>query len=711
MKLIFTLVLALMLTPLNTYAGPDYHNHHKQPLGGSSNSLFTPVGKLKQQELSKRSPLSSFAGESALVRRMSWLKINSAAIDALRTYSIDVFGSATDDNPDFALNNRKNYEGEVFSVRVKNAHDFPLDINFNFFEDIQFTDLYLNKITKTITKEGEIYYSLVIVQHNTSLPAVNIILRDMLTIHTSIEQFNITVEQVNKAPARIILQEIPVLIEGHVNSVIKKPESLNILDKAPLSEEFNPFVTPQKVIHQEPTATNSTTRNIDVLVLFDKYSDQSFAKSYTVLRGIAKINKILTASNVNAEFGIVAYDNLPTSICGGASVCYSAYEKNLAEITASKEVLNLRLKYAADVVVVVRNTKDGNLKYQTSGIANLTNPSDPYQANKTIALMHYQSGEQTFAHELGHILGAGHSAYNSAPGKGPAIAYLGFYDDKEVSPYHKDAVKTLMTYDYICKQQLDAVNISNPGKSQQRCVSVDQFSGPVQYAAPWSNQVVTIGSAGVANRFRVSDVSFRAPGWSQEIINHKPVPAIKFISVSGITGQPHCFNGVGTTDPDGDRIVRFYWFVMKFGKYVKVKEAEYGSKESTFCWTPSSSQTGDYRVYLSVRDDNGAEKITGKGIYLKYEPDYISAPTLYLNTHNNYYITLSWAKPKTGNVSYYQVEKKMDGGSFSRVANSNDTVETFIRSGLSSNQNYFRVRGCTSSNICGVWSNTLNYKP
>jgi hypothetical protein len=213
MKLIFPVILALMLVALSTYAGPDYYNHHKQPFSGSSNRVFTPVSKLEQQELSKTSQPSSVVGDPKLVKRTSWVKINAAALDALRTYAIDILEQASDSS-DFNVHAYKNYEGDNLSVIVKNAHDFPLDINFNFFEDIQFADLYLSKITKAMTKEGEIYYSLNVVRHNTSSPAIFMILRDKLVIYTRIEQFNITVEQVNKTNGRIYLQEMPRLIEG-----------------------------------------------------------------------------------------------------------------------------------------------------------------------------------------------------------------------------------------------------------------------------------------------------------------------------------------------------------------------------------------------------------------------------------------------------------------------------------------------------------------
>lgn len=697
MKLIFILLLALMV-PVQSYANSQSHDSHNAIYKGSANKLFTPLGSELQQTLSTKHSLEHSGLNVDLIERVQWVNINMAELDALRVYAVDILSRA-EQNPDLETDTFKNYEGQSTSLRIKNHLEYPIDINFNFFDDVQFANRYLAGMTQTLTPDGKVYYTITLSHQIPSMPAINIMLKDKLRIYAKTWSTYVRLEQVDEQGFRIYQTRKAQLNEGP----IKTPS--NHSEQPKEGKE----ITPKKSDIPAP-ALSSTKRTIDVLILYDTHTNLSRGQDSTVNPGVILLNRILSNSGINAKINIIAYNKLPASVCGGgSSECYSSYPNHLDEITASKDILELRLKYGADAAVVLRSTKHGDLNYQTAGIANLTNPSDPYQAEKTYALLYFAAEEEPFAHEIGHILGADHSAYNDLPGTPPAVAYLGFYDDKQNMPYHKDAIKTLMTYDYLCADELNKVNANNPGKSLQKCILAEQFSGPDPYPAPWSNSTVMIGSNTVANRFRVDDVTFRAHGWNQEIINHKPEPAIRFVDVPLVTGYPHCFNAVGSTDPDGDRLVRFYWFITKYGDYNKIKEAEYGTKESTFCWTPTHAQRGDYHVSLSVRDENGADKIIGKTLHIVYDPDYISAPELYLHEVGSSDITLSWSTPTNGSVGYYAIEKKVGDGLYLSLANSWDTMEDISFDKLSQGDNYFRVRGCKLFSGCGAWSNVLYY--
>lgn len=700
MKPTFILLLALLVS-VPSYADPHAFDGHNAIFEGSRNSLFTALDKQEELALTKANPIEKSGHDANLIERSRWVKINMAEIDALRSYAIDVLAKAQN-NPELDLDTYKNFEGNIVSLNIKQHLEYPVDINFNFFDDVQFGNRFLRGVTKTSTTDGNVFYTIALSHRIRSLPAINIMLRDKLMIYASGNKGgSIMLQQVDEHKFRVFLQKRPQLNEGDINTPVKKnQQGLKRQSKAGIEE-------------QSPVAMqNSAKRRIDVLVLFDNHTNQSTARMITAAPGMIRINQVLENSGINAMINIIAYDKLPAGLCGGgSSQCYSSYGAHLHEITASKAILELRLKYGADAAVVLRSTRYGDLKLITNGIANLTDPSDSLQANKTLAIVYAPSGPVTFAHEVGHILGADHSAYNSLPPIAPAVAQLTFYDDKQNLPYHKDAVKTFMTYDYVCDNELNKINANNPGISKQKCTYVDQFSGPVQYPAPWAtNTSIMLGSNTVANRHRVDDVTYRAPGWNNELINHKPVPSIRFVNVPLVTGQPHCFNAVGSTDPDGDRLIRFYWFITKYGDhYNKLKEAEYGTKESQFCWTPTHAQRGDYHVSLSVRDEHGEDKIIGKTLPIVYDPNYISAPELYLHRVNADYITLSWSTPKTGSVSYYKVEKKVAEGLFIGLATSWDTMEDIGFDELSHGDNYFRVSGCKLFDGCGAWSKLLHY--
>lgn len=141
------------------------------------------------------------------------------------------------------------------------------------------------------------------------------------------------------------------------------------------------------------------------------------------------------------------------------------------------------------------------------------------------------------------------------------------------------------------------------------------------------------------------------------------------------------------------------------GSWVTVSSGQTG----TSLWRSGKANNTTY--YYRVRACNGyywscSGYSSQNTVWVELKPSAPSAPANVQSTSTSY--TVSWSKP-SGTVSYYNVQERVSGGSWSTIA-TNYASTSISRSGRSNNTTYqYRVQACNSySWACSSYSSNNN---
>jgi hypothetical protein len=121
--------------------------------------------------------------------------LQPSTIEELRLLAAGALSKAEADS-DFVLFENKDDFGQYRSANIKHSINFPINMNFNFYNDVQFDELYFKSVSIYITDKGEIHYSIQLKPRQDGYSSVYIEIKDKVEIRTSIAEFNIWMTQV-----------------------------------------------------------------------------------------------------------------------------------------------------------------------------------------------------------------------------------------------------------------------------------------------------------------------------------------------------------------------------------------------------------------------------------------------------------------------------------------------------------------------------------
>jgi hypothetical protein len=255
------------------------------------------------------------------------------------------------------------------------------------------------------------------------------------------------------------------------------------------------------------------TSEVDILVVYTaavKAALGGSSGSLNSIRGaVAYTNQAFANSGVPTTLNLVGVSEV--EIAESGSCLYDLFQLNNSATVAGGVVERLRAQSGADLVSLW--TADGDC----GGIAFLlTNPNGSPSASLSITVLAALNRFQTFAHEIGHNLGANHDRGNAGTVPGLFPYSYGFQNATG-----EPAFRDLMAYECLgapCPRQ---PYFSNP--------SVSVFGRPIGIAAPANN------SADAAATFRLS-----APvvaSYRQRVVNPNPPPYVT-LSTNQIAPPP-----------------------------------------------------------------------------------------------------------------------------------------------------------------------------
>lgn len=224
----------------------------------------------------------------------------------------------------------------------------------------------------------------------------------------------------------------------------------------PDKEETNQESTPSAPAASEPSqsqseepnapeeASSSTSASIDVLVLYDKEVQESYADVD------ARIQHLFAVSN-----NIYADSRLNVEIHAKKILFYDAQSHPaLEEVAENKEIHALRAKYKADTVLIYQLNPDG--EYGQCGISyGATSYEKPeYFKEAMYSQVEINCPTDTTAHEIGHNMGLLHSHRQDGEHPSPYSYGLGHGVQGKFA--------TVMAYAYLFDTDRQIAKFSSP---------------------------------------------------------------------------------------------------------------------------------------------------------------------------------------------------------------------------------------------------------
>lgn len=542
------------------------------------------------------------------------VKLNNSLLHSLKTLSRQIKDSKHTAKTDIAEGRSHRGKESRFSLTQDEALNYPIYASFNFSDNMTFSNGYISKIETieeidgfeklTIQIKGE-YKTGKSTKLYIDFNKNNIsgILIDGITTYR-LKQIKGRFYAIIEKKSRFKENPVPPLKEkiseekSNTYSIGAHPETL-------LPSEL------QTIIQRSSTfgvrSVQDTT--IDVLFLFENSVNSSNVISTIITPGVDTINDILQRDGVKDIYGnqisvrvarntsgSYGYLNIPSG-CGATSICTKSYTTHLKEVETSNSINSLRMQYSADAVIVIRYHTDGLGGY---GLANVLPPNNvTYYAREAAGLVYSGSDSYTLAHELGHILGAGHSAYNSDKLSYPAKAFMDDYPHTNGCETHHDhPFRSFMGYEEVCNSAF----LSFAAKlCDVTCDLHERFSSPSTRIVTKQGTNKYLGSSSANNLNYIKTVAAVSVKLHENLQNKDPIVKFNTIVQPNKKGMLHCWNAQGSYDPDGDDLVKFSW-LLYHSSYPQTW-TDLDSIDDQFCVTPSAS--GRQYLILAVTDSFG----------------------------------------------------------------------------------------------------------
>ena len=453
--------------------------------------------------------------------------------------------------------------------------------------------------------------------------------------------------------------------------------------------------------------------SISVLFIYEKYFDNPAAdlKGYSAVNSKANglldqlNNSILGSQNAGFIFNKVALLPAPASLgCVGNinAECRDKLITDIVSIQNNDQVQAWKLQYKADIVVLLRHDYyiAPNNAYTTIGAAL------PYDKNKTKkenaknavisswlpsrGVIGNTTGFRTQWHELGHILGADHSQFNTtAPGASPTRGFITqkVWQDRQYTKM--GCYYTIMTY------YATAYDVCNDPNRQDFYEEIYRFSSPIGTYWNTKGQQINLGSTGHNNFATMQSLAAYVSTYDQAI-NKPPVGIItKSNSTPYQKRKTLTFDANSSTDPDDTfNDLSFNWQLTNSAGNV----ISFVPNSSTFRY--SFDLHGTYTLTLLTLDPDTANHTTS--LTFDIAP---SAPVMSVTERN---VDFQWRWTAPAGTTHYKTYKKVGNGPW-QVHNPSSTRNwlSMLKASMDDNVQYsYKVQACNGS--CSVDSNTAS---
>ena len=411
---------------------------------------------------------------------------------------------------------------------------------------------------------------------------------------------------------------------------------------------------------------------VDILILYDDFTANRYggnAPRATMESWIANTNDAYERSGIDIQLNLAGLE-LFNPVATGISA-------RLGEIRTSREVANLRDRFGADYVSLVA-TRDGSI----CGIANLA-----VSASRAFSVSGVQCGFLTFAHELGHNMGLGHSRIQGS--RGARFPYaLGHGVD--------DAFSTIM------------VTRGNFGRANR----INSFSNPDRTCNGGFPCGVEIGRAEEADaRSAINNVRFEIANFRDSVNGGNPTPAptpptpVDVPAPSNLVASVNeqSITLVWRDNSTGEDFFEIQRSTSPNSGFSRITTVPRGSTSFT---DPnlSENQTYYYRVLASVDGVNSpfSNIASATTIGDVPAPSNLNASPATIDSVN-----LTWSDNSTGE-DFFAIERSTNANSgFAQIGTVGRGNTSFLDQNLSPDTYFYRVRASVD-NVLSPFSATSN---